>query len=160
MILGLSLAAFTKLHVAISLIGIASGLWFLFGLLGGRWRGGTNALFLATTILTTLTGFLLPFSTITPAVLFGIISTIVLVVALVALYGFRLVGRWRSIYLVSTLFALYLNIFVLIVQSFQKIGFLNRFAPTGTEPTFFTVQGIALALFFTVAVRAVQRRAL
>ena len=80
-----------------------------------------------------------------------------LAVALVALYGSHLAGRWRSIYLASALFALYLNIFVLVVQSFQKIGFLNRFAPTGTEPPFFAAQGIALPLFFTLAVRAIQR---
>ena len=80
-----------------------------------------------------------------------------LAVALVALYGSHLAGRWRSIYLASALFALYLNIFVLVVQSFQKIGFLNRFAPTGTELPFFAAQGIALALFFTLAVRAIQR---
>lgn len=157
MVLGLSLAAFVKLHVLISLIGIASGLWFLFGLLGERWRGGTNILFLVTTILTSATGFLLPFTTITPAVLFGIISTVVLAVALTALYAFRLAGRWRTIYLASMLFALYLNIFVLIVQSFQKIAALNRFAPTGTEPPFFTVQAIALILFLIGAIRATRK---
>ncbi|HEX7874510.1 MAG TPA: hypothetical protein VF475_16475 [Sphingobium sp.] len=159
-IIGLSIAAFTKLHVLISLIGIASGLWFLFGLLGGRWRGGTNGLFLATTILTTLTGFLFPITTLTPALIFGIISTAVLLVALVALYGFHLAGQWRTVYLASALFALYLNLFVLVVQSFQKIGALNRFAPTGTEPPFMVAQALTLLLFVYAAIRATRQRAL
>lgn len=158
MILGLSLTAFTTLHVVISLIGILSGLWLLSGLLGGLWRGGANAVFLVTTILTVLTGFMLPFTTITPAVLFGIISTVVLLVALAALYGFRLAGPWRTIYLASALFALYLNIFVGVVQSFQKIGIVNRFAPTGTEPPFFVAQAVVLVLYLYGAVRAVRRK--
>jgi hypothetical protein len=157
MILGLSIDLFTKLHVLISLIGIAAGLWFLLGLIGGQWRGGTNRLFLATTILTTVTGFLFPITTLTPALIFGIISTVILIVAVIARYGFRLTGRWRAIYLASALFALYLNLFVLIVQSFQKIGALNRFAPTGTEPPFLGTQMAMLVLFLYAGWRGMRR---
>lgn len=158
MVLGLSIPAFTLLHVVISLIAIAAGLWFLLGLLGGAWRGSTNLIFLSTTIATTLTGFLFPISALTPALIFGIISSAVLALSLAALYGFRLEGRWRTVYLASAMFALYLNMFVLIVQSFQKIPLLNRFAPTGAEPPFFAAQAVLLLLIPYATFRAIRTR--
>src|SRR5207344_28679 len=120
MILGLSIAAFTKLHVAISLIGIVSGLVVLYGMLGAQRMPGWTALFLATTVLTSVTGFMFPATTVTPAAIFGAISLAVLAVALLALYVFQANGAWRWIYVVTALFALYLNVFVLVVQAFSE----------------------------------------
>ena len=118
MILGLSIAAFTKLHVAISLIGIVSGLVVLYGMLGAQRMPGWTALFLVTTVLSGLTGFMFPAVTITPAAIFGAISLVVLAVALLALYAFHANGAWRWIYVVTALFALYLNV-VVLVEAFQ-----------------------------------------
>ena len=133
MILGLSIAAFTKLHVAISLIGIVSGLVVFYGMLGAQRMPGWTALFLATTVLTSVTGFMFPAVTITPAAIFGVLSLVVLAVALLALYVVRANGAWRWIYVVTALLALYLNVFVLVVQAFQKIAFLHQLAPNGSE---------------------------
>jgi len=123
MILGLSVAAFTKLHTIISLIGIATGLVFLIALLKGRWLGGWNLWFLVFTILTSVTGFpfLLVRPTIGPPHIVGMISLVDLAIALVALYQFRRVGIWRPIYTITAVFALYLNCFVLVVQAFGAI---------------------------------------
>lgn len=144
MMLGLSLSAFTQLHVIISLIAIGAGLVFFIALTGGRWLAFPNGGFLVFTILTSVTGFLFPPKPIGPPFIFGVISLVVLAIALFALYGGRLAGRWRAVYLVGALFAQYLNMVVLVVQSFQKIPFLNAFAPTGTEPPFLATQGIVL----------------
>ena len=120
MILGLLIAAFTKLHVAISLIGIMSGLVVLYGMLGAQRTPGWTVLFLVTTVLTSVTGFMFPAVTLTPAAIFGAISLAVLTVPLLALYVFHANGAWRWIYVVTALIALYLNVFVLVVQSFQR----------------------------------------
>jgi len=154
MILGMSVATFTLVHVVISLLGIASGLIVLFGMFGSHRLPGWTALFLLTTILTSVTGFMLPSVGLTPARLFGIISLIVLAAALVALYGFRLGGVWRWIYVGSAVIALYLNIFVLIVQSFLKIPFLHPLAPTGTEPPFLIAEGVLLVIFIVLGLIA------
>lgn len=144
MILGLSVPAFTQLHTAISLVGIFSGLVFFGALLARRWLGLWNALFLVFTILTSVTGFLFPPKPIGPPFVFGVISLVVLAIALFALYGRRLDGRWRAVYLGTALFAQYLNMVVLVVQSYQKIPFLNAFAPTGSEPALLVTQGAVL----------------
>lgn len=157
MILGLSVPAFTLLHVIISLIGIAAGLVFLAALLAGRWLGGWNVAFLVFTILTSVTGFFFHSKAIGPPHIVGVISLIDLAVALAALYKFGRHGVWRAVYAVAAVIALYLNVFVGIVQSFQKIGFLNAFAPTGTEPAFFAVQGLALLAFAAAAWLTVRR---
>ena len=154
MILGLSIAAFTKLHVAISLIGIVSGLVVLYGMLGAT---GWTALFLATTVLTSVTGFMFPATTVTPAAIFGAISLAVLAVALLALYVFQANGAWRWIYVVTALFALYLNVFVLVVQAFQKIAFLHSLAPNGSEPPFLVAQTIVLLTFLWLGFGAVRK---
>jgi len=159
MILGLSVPAFTLLHVTISLIGIAAGFLFLGALLGGRWLGTVNLLFLVFTILTSVTGFFFHSKAFGPPHVVGIISLIDLAVALVALYGFHRAGTWRAVYTVTAVVALWLNVFVGIVQSFQKIGFLNAFAPTGTEPPFFIAQGVALLLFALAAFVAIRKPA-
>jgi hypothetical protein len=159
MILGLSVAAFTKLHTLISLVGIATGLVFLVALLRGRWLGGWNLWFLVFTILTSVTGFpfLLVRPTIGPPHIVGAISLVDLAIALVALYQFRRVGIWRPIYTITAVFALYLNCFVLVVQSFQKIPFLHPLAPTGSEPPFAIAQGLVLIAFIIAGFVAVRR---
>lgn len=144
MMFGLSLSAFTHLHVVISLVGIVAGLVFLIALPGGHWRSGWNGLFLIFTILTSVTGFLFPPKPIGPPFIFGAISLAVLAVALVALFTKWPTGWWRTIYLVGALFAQYLNMVVLVVQSYQKIPFLNMLAPTGTEPAFLATQAAVL----------------
>ncbi|HZQ13596.1 MAG TPA: hypothetical protein VFB31_12380 [Pseudolabrys sp.] len=164
MILGLSTANFTLLHVVISLVAIASGLVVLVGMLGSRRMPGWTALFLITTILTSLGGFLFPIHGFTPALGTGGVSLVVLAAALVALYGKHLAGRWRWIYVVTALAALYLNVLVLIVQSFEKLTVLNPVAPAVGPPfaepvnTHFVVaQTLVLALFVAAGIAALLR---
>jgi hypothetical protein len=157
MILGLSVANFTVLHVIISLIAIVSGLVVLFGMLGSRRLPGWTALFLLTTILTSVTGFLFPIHGFTPALAVGAVSLVVLAIALIALYGRRLAGAWRQIYVVMAVTALWFNVFVLIVQSFLKVPLLHALAPNGDEPSFLIVQGLTLAIFVVLGVLAAVR---
>ncbi|CCM75486.1 hypothetical protein [Rhizobium mesoamericanum] len=145
MILGLTIPQFTTLHVVLSFIGIASGLVALPAFAAGRWMPRMTALFLATTLATTLTGFLFPITAFTPALGVGIISTVILAVAFAALYGYGLEGRARPVYAISATAGLYLNFFVLIVQAFLKIPALNDLAPNGNEPPFLVAQGLLLA---------------
>jgi hypothetical protein len=157
MIIGLSLAHFTLLHVIISLIAIASGVVVFGGLLASNRLPGWTALFLLTTVLTSVTGFMFPISAFTPALAFGVISVIVLAFALVALYGFHLAGGWRAAYVVTALLALYLNMFVLVVQGFQKVPFLNALAPTQSEPPFAIAQAVLLIAFLWLGWRALTK---
>lgn len=145
MILGLSLAAFTQLHVAISLVAILAGAIFFAAALGGRWLQLWNGIFLVFTILTSVTGFLFPPKPIGPPFVFGVVSLLVLALALYALYGQRLGGGWRRTYLLAALFAQYLNMVVLVVQSYQKVPVLHALAPNGTEPVFLVSQLVVLA---------------
>ncbi|MDQ0559041.1 hypothetical protein QO004_000819 [Rhizobium mesoamericanum] len=145
MILGLTISQFTTLHVVLSFIGIASGLVALPAFAAGRWMPRMTALFLATTLATTLTGFLFPITAFTPALGVGIISTVILAVALAALYGHGLKGRARPVYAIAATAGLYLNLFVLIVQAFLKVPALNDLAPNGNEPPFLIAQGLLLA---------------
>ena len=148
---------FTLFHVILSLIGIISGFIALGAWLNGRLRSGWTAVFLTTTIATTLTGFLFPFNGFTPAIGFGIISAVFLAVAVFALYRRHLAGRWRLAFLLSSAVALYLNTFVLIVQAFQKVGPLNALAPTGTEAPFAVAQGLLLLAFIIFGYRLTRR---
>ena len=157
MIAGLSTENFTTLHVVISLIAIASGLFVLAGMLRARGLPGWTALFLLTTILTSVTGFMFPIGGLTPGIVVGLISIVVLAVALAALYLKRLGGAWRWIYVVTALVALYLNVFVLIVQSFQKVPALQKLAPTQSEPPFSITQGVVLVAFLILGTMAVRR---
>src|SRR5262245_47833287 len=118
MMLGLSLSAFTALHVVISLIAIVAGLVVMFGMLGMNYPGGSTAIFLLFTILTSVTGFGFPFEKLLPSHMIGILSLVLLAIACIALYAMRLAGAWRGIYVVTALLSLYLNVFVLVVQSF------------------------------------------
>ncbi len=158
MVLGMPLATFTFLHVLISLIGIASGLIVLERFLRNRTLGVSNVVFLVTTILTSVTGFLFPFKTFgSPAHIVGTISLVFLAIALFALYAGNLMGPWRWIYVGSAMLALYLNVFVAVAQSFAKIGRLHALAPTGTEPPFVVTQGIVLVLFIVLGIVALIR---
>jgi hypothetical protein len=156
-ILGLSLSAFTTLHVIISLVGIISGLAIVVGMLMGERPGGITALFLLTTVLTSATGFLFPADRLLPSHIVGIISLIVLAIALLALYVFQLAGAWRWIYIVTALLALYFNCFVGVVQSFQKLAFLHALAPNGNEPPFVLAQVVLMGLFVVIGTIAVRR---
>jgi hypothetical protein len=154
-----TLSLFTKLHVVISLIGIVSGLVVMFGLLVGRRLNGWTTLFLISTVLTSVTGFLFPFHGATPAILVGIISLVLLAIAIVARYGRHLAGTWRWIYVVTAMTSLYLNVFVLIVQLFQKVPVLKALAPTQSEPPFAVTQLVVLALFvFLTIIAAIKFR--
>ena len=159
MVLGMSLSTFTLVHVIISLIGIVSGFIVLFGLFGSHRLPGMTALFLITTILTSVTGFLFPFDKLLPSHMVGIVSLIVLAIACFALYVMKLSGPWRRIYTLTAMIALYLNVFVLVIQSFLKIGPLHALAPSvpPSEPPFAVVQGIVL-VFFVIAIIGAARR--
>ena len=157
MIAGLSIENFTILHVAISLIGIVSGLIVLFGMLRARRLPGWTALFLATTVLTSVTGFMFPINGLTPAIVVGVISIVILAIALMALYVKHLSGAWRWIYVTTALVALYFNVFVLIVQSFQKVPALQKLAPTQSEPPFLIAQGVALIAFLVLGTQAARK---
>lgn len=160
MILGLTIAQFTALHVAISLIAIGAGLIALPAFARGRLLRRTTGIFLWATLLTSLTGFLFPIVAFTPALGFGILSTLILVATFRAYYGRKLAGGSATVYALTATLALYLNMFVLIVQSFLKVPALNALAPTGTEPPFAAAQGallIAAAALAYVAFKASRR---
>ncbi|MET0906592.1 MAG: hypothetical protein ABWY10_10960 [Tardiphaga sp.] len=159
MTLGLSVAAITLIHVIISMIGIVTGLMAMIGLLTSKPMPGWTAVFLLTTILTSVTGFMFPFDKLLPSHVIGIISLVLLAVACFALYSQKLAGRWRWIYVVTAMTALYLNIFVLIIQSFLKVPPLHALAPSvpPSEPPFAVVQGIVLVLFVAATVMAVRK---
>ena len=144
-------------HIALSLIGIATGLMVFYGLLTGKLHGGLTAVFLAATVLTSLTGFPLPATQILPSHILGVVSLLLLAVATVALYVQHLAGRWRWIYVATALAALYLNVFVGVVQSFQKLAFLRPLAPTQSEPPFLIAQVVVLALFVVLGILAAKR---
>jgi hypothetical protein len=155
MILGMSVGAFTLLHVIITLVAIGSGLMVVGGMFASHKLPGTTALFLFTTALTSLTGFLFPIHGFTPALGVGIVACVILAVALFALYKERLVGAWRWIYVVTAIISLYLNVFVLVAQSFMKVSALNAFAPTQSEPPFAITQGIVLVIFIVICLIAI-----
>jgi len=157
MIAGLSIENFTILHTAISLIAIASGLIVLAGMLRARKQPGWTALFLVTTVLTSVTGFMFPINGLTPAIVVGVISIVILAIALMALYVKHLSGAWRWIYVTTALAALYFNVFVLIVQSFQKVPALQKLAPTQSEPPFSVTQGVVLVAFLVLGTMAARR---
>src|SRR5215469_5873102 len=155
MILGMSVGAFTILHVIITLVAIGSGLIILGGMFASNKLPVTTALFLFTTALTSLTGFLFPIHGFTPALGVGIVACVILAIALFALYKEHLVGGWRWIYVITAVVSLYLNVFVLVVQSFVKVSALNALAPTQTEPPFAVTQAAVLVVFILIALISV-----
>ena len=162
MILGMSLSTFVTAHVIISLIGIVAGIIVMFGLLGSNRMPGLTAIFLLFTILTSATGFLIPpllTETLLPSHVIGILSLVLLAIACIALYGMTLSGAWRWIYVMTAMISLYLNVFVLVIQSFLKVPALHALAPSvpPSEPPFAIVQGIVLVFFVIVIIGAVRR---
>ena len=151
------LRAYTIIHTLISLVGIFTGLIVLFGLLAGKRLDGWTKWFLITTVLTSVTGFFFPFHGFTPAIALGIMSLIVLAVAIFARYPRQLAGHWRRIYVVTAVIALYFNVFVLVVQTFEKIPALHAMAPTQTEPPFKLTQLVVLAIFVLLGIIAAIR---
>jgi hypothetical protein len=151
------LSALTPVHVILSLVGIGSGFVVASGLLASKSFNGWTSLFLTTTAATCMTGFFFPFHGFSPAYGVGIVSLIVLVIASWALYRYRLVGGWRRTYAITVVFALYLNVSVLIVQLFRKVPALNAIAPTQSEPPFQITQLAALVLFVGLAIRAAKK---
>jgi hypothetical protein len=156
MILGMSEHTFTVVHVVMSLVGILSGAVVLTGMLGSRRLQGWTFLFLATTVLTSVTGFFFPRDRILPSHVVGVISLVVLTLAIVALYGYRLAGAWRWVYVTSAVLALYLNVFVAVVQAFLKVPSLNALAPTQSEPPFLVAQLFVMAIFVALCVVAIR----
>lgn len=157
MIFGISTPAYTLIHVALSLIGIVSGFAALFGMFKAKRLDRWTALFLITTGLTSLTGFGFPFTHLLPAHKLGILSLLVLAVAVLARYIFHLSGHWRWIYVVTGQLALYFNVFVLVVQAFEKVPALQALAPTQSEPPFLIAQLVLLAAFVVLTIAAVRR---
>src|SRR5271170_4656184 len=159
MVLGMSLATFTLVHVIISLIGIVAGLIVLYGLLGSNRMPGLTGVFLLFTILTSATGFPFPFEGFKPSYAIAILSLVLLAIACIALYGMKLAGAWRWIYLVTAMLSLYFNVFVLVIQSFLKIPALTALAPGNppSGPVFAVVQGVVLLFFVLVIIGAWRR---
>src|SRR6266566_3775688 len=157
MILGMTTATYTFLHVLISLVGIGSGFMVLWGLLTSKRLDSWTALFLATTAATSVTGFGFPFHHLLPSHIVGILSLVVLAMAIAARYRFHLAGAWRAIYVVGAAVALYLNVFVLVAQAFQKVPGLKALAPTQSEPPFLIMQAVALGVFVMLGIVAATR---
>ena len=162
MVLGMSLATFTMVHVVISLIAIVAGLVVMFGMLGSKSQPGLTAIFLLFTILTSATGFLIPpllSEKLLPSHMIGILSLVLLAIACIALYGLKLSGMWRWIYALTALISLYLNVFVLVIQSFLKIPALTAVAPGNppSGPVFGVVQGVVLVFFVLMIIGAGRR---
>jgi hypothetical protein len=157
MILGMSTATYTLLHVLLSLIGISSGFIVMAGFLTGKRFDGLTIVFLATTGLTSVSGFAFPFDHLLPSHILGIISLVVLAVTIPARYVFYLAGAWRGTYVIGAAIALYLNVFVLIAQLFMQVPALKALAPTGKEPPFLIAQITVMAIFVALTVLAARR---
>ena len=151
------LQIYTIIHVIVSLVGIFTGLVVLLGMLAGKRLDGWTKWFLITTVATSVTGFFFPFHGFTPAIGVGIISLLVLAVAIYARYPGQLAGHWRWIYVVTAVIALYFNVFVAVVQAFEKMPALKVIAPTQTEPPFKVTQLVVLALFVVLGIAAAIR---
>ena len=157
MILGMTTSTFTALHVLISFVGIASGLVVMYGLLTANRLERWTTLFLVSTAATNISGFLFPFKGVTPGIVIGILSLIVLAVAVLGRYAWNLTGAWRPIYIVAASVALYFNVFVFVVQSFEKVPQLRALAPTQKEPPFAAVQLFVLVVFVVATGYALKR---
>jgi hypothetical protein len=158
MILGLSVHTFTVIHVLISLVGVVAGVIVAFAMVQGKSVPGWTALALLFLVLTSITGFFFHDPTFTPAQGVGILSLALLAVAIVALYFLHLTGIWRWIFVVAAMIAIYFDCFVGVIQAFEKIGFLNKLAPTQTsEPAFVVSQLILLAVFVVLGFGALRK---
>ena len=148
---------FTAIHVLISLIAILTGFVVLGGMLTRKSLPLWTGVFLAFTVATSVTGFLFPFHGFTPAIGVGIISMVLLALAIFARYLRHSMGNWRWIYIVTALMSLYLNVFVLVVQLFQKVPALKALAPTQTEPAFAITQLSVLIIFVVLTISSLVR---
>lgn len=158
----MSVATLILIHTIISLIAIVAGIVVMFGMLGSKRQDGLTAIFLLFTILTSATGFVippLPSEKLLPSHMIGLLSLALLAIACIALYVMKLAGPWRWIYVVTALVSLYLNVFVLVIQSFLKVPFLHALAPSvpPAEPPFAVVQGIVLVFFVVMIIGAWRR---
>jgi hypothetical protein len=154
---GIPTHLFLQIHVALSLIALVAGLVVLYGLLQGRALRGWMELFLVTLILTSVTGFPLPPFGLDPPRMVGILSLVLLAVAVLAIYVFRVSGPWRWIFVVTAMAALYLDAFVGVIQAFAKLPALHELAPTGSEPPFLIAQVIVLVFFVVLGFLAARR---
>ena len=152
------MGTFTLVHVVISLVGILSGFVVMGGMIAGRRLEGWTALFLASTAATSVTGFGFPFDHVLPSHVVGVISLVVLTGAILARYSWQLAGIWSPIYKVSAVVALYLNVFVLIVQAFRRVPVLAAMAPTQSEPPFLVAELVVMVLFIVLGIAAVRSR--
>ncbi len=152
MIFGLT--PFTFFHVLLSVIGIFTGFIAVFGMIAGKRFDGWTALFLVTTALTSITGFFFPFHKVTPGIILGIFSLVVLAVAVPARYLKHLEGAWRKVYAVTASIALYFNVFVLVAQLFMKVPALHAMAPNGSESPFLISQAVVMAVFIVLTIAA------
>jgi hypothetical protein len=157
MILGMSTSTYTLIHVLISFIGIGSGLAMMYGMLRAHRLDAITMVFVVSTALTSLTGFAFPNEHITPGIVVGILSLIVLAIAILGRYMMHMRGAWRAIYVITAAIALYFNCFVLVAQSFEKVPALHALAPTQKEPPFAAAQFVLLAIFVVLTVMAVKR---
>jgi hypothetical protein len=155
--MNLGMTAFTLFHAVLSLVGILSGFVVVFGLVTGKRLNGWTALFLTTTVATSLTGFLFPYHGFKPSYGVGIISLLVLAITIFARYGRVLAGAWRWTYVVSAVISLYLNVFVLIAQLFMKVPALKALAPTRSEPPFLGTQVAVMVIFIVLGFLAGKR---
>jgi hypothetical protein len=156
MIIGMSTSTFTLVHVVLSLIGIFAGAVVVAGMFRSKSPAGWIAIFLATTVLTSVTGFFFPRDQILPSHVVGIISLVVLAAAMLAIYVYRLAGPWRWVYVAGAVLALYLNVFVAVVQAFLKLPALHALAPTQSDPPFIIAQLVVMAAFVAVGILAVR----
>ena len=156
MILGLSTPTYTLLHVILSLVGILAGAIVLFGMFTSKRPNVWTGIFLVTTVLTSVTGFPFPHDQILPSHIVGVISLLVLAVAIAARYLYRLAGKWRWIYVAAVVVSLYFNVFVAVVQAFGKLPFLSALAPTQSEPPFVVAQVVVLLIFVGLGIAALR----
>ncbi|MGA7560081.1 MAG: hypothetical protein WCF61_15275 [Terriglobales bacterium] len=150
------MTTFTLFHVVLSLLGILSGLVVVSEMKSGKKRKGMTALFLLATTATSVTGFMFPYHGFTPGIGVGILSLVVLAIAIFALYSRHLAGGWRRTYAITAVIALYFNVFVLVVQLFEKVPALHALAPKGSEPPFAVTQVIVMVGFIALGIAAVK----
>jgi hypothetical protein len=155
MILGMT--PLTFIHVILSLIGILAGFIVMLGMFAGKRLDGWTAIFLSTTVLTSATGFLFPYHGFLPSYVIGVISLVMLLVAILARYSFRLAGGWRKGYVITAMISLYLNVFVLIVQCFEKVSALHALAPTMNAPAFLVTQVVIMVIFIAFTIVAATK---
>jgi hypothetical protein len=151
------ISTFTQIHVVLSLVGIFTGFVVVFGMLAAKRLDGCTAVFLASTLLTVVTGFFLPAPHFLPSHGVGIVSTVVLIAAILGRYAFHLSGAWRRVYVITAVIALYLNVFVLIAQAFMKVPALKAMAPTQSEPPFLVAQLVCMAIFVALGIGAAKK---